>query len=111
MRAFFDIKIAFPYTDDVEASKRKAIMSDYKEKVLTWLADKWKPEKRVCDICGENNWFFSEDITTPVVLQNQSVNLGGNSYPQLMAICIGCGNTRYFNVALMNILKDTEADG
>lgn len=86
-------------------------MSDYKEKALIWLEDKWKSEKRVCDICGSNNWFYSEDITTPIVLQNQSINLGGNSYPQLMAICMGCGNTKYFNVGIMNILEDVSENG
>jgi hypothetical protein len=78
---------------------------DIKLKITNWLEQKWPKEKRNCEICNQTRWSVSEDIVAPIILENNGLNLGGKTYPQVMLICSCCGNTKYFNVALMNILK------
>jgi hypothetical protein len=79
---------------------------NYKQKILNWLEQKWPKDKRNCEICSTNRWSISEDIVAPIIVEeNNNLNIGGKTYPQIMLICSYCGNTKYFNVALMNILK------
>jgi hypothetical protein len=79
--------------------------NDYKQKISNWLDLKWSKDKRNCEICNTNKWSISDDIVAPIIIENNGLNLGGKTYPQVMLICSNCGNTKYFNVALMNLLK------
>lgn len=82
-------------------------------KAIEWLEKKWKNDKK-CEVCGESKWTIQEHIVTPIVLQNNSIQLGGVSYPQIMSICNNCTNTKYFNFAMINRImekKDGDKDG
>lgn len=78
---------------------------NYKQKILSWLEQKWPKNKRICEICNTTNSFgIVDDITAPIMYENNNLHIGGRIYPQAMVICSVCGNTKYFNVALMKIL-------
>ncbi len=76
---------------------------NYKQKILSWLEQKWPKDKRNCEICNGTQWSISEDIIAPLIIENNNVNIGGKTYPQIMVICSSCANTKYFNVAAMGI--------
>lgn len=87
-------------------------MDDYKVKIINWLEQKWPAFVRRCEICNAvNQWSISEDIVSPIIFKNNGFNLGDKAYPQIMVICSNCGNTKYFNVALMDVLKSKGIDG
>jgi hypothetical protein len=33
--------------------------------------------------------------------------LGGSTYPQIMAVCNSCGNTKYFNAVIAGLVSST----
>jgi len=71
--------------------------SEIQQKAIKFLETKWTENDKKCEVCGKNHWTIQEHVATPIVLQNNTLQLGGISYPQIMAICNNCGNTKYFN--------------
>jgi hypothetical protein len=69
----------------------------------------WLKSARTCPICGSNQWQIADHLVTPVILQDNSLTLGGTSYPQVMVISPKCGYTMYFNAILLGIVpRDPE---
>lgn len=76
-----------------------------KQKILDWLNRKWAGSK-ACTICGTNRWTLSDHIVAPMTSgPDGDISIGGVTYPQAMVICNNCGNTHYFNVAMMGIWR------
>lgn len=42
---------------------------------------------------------------------NGGIALGGAIYPQFTVICRNCGNTKYFNAALMGLVSEVKKEG
>ena len=80
-------------------------LSELQQKAIEFLGTKWLENERKCEVCGYKHWVIQQHLVTPIILQNNSLQLGGTSYPQIMAICSNCTNTKYFNAALMGLMK------
>ncbi len=64
--------------------KRVSMSQDYKQKILNWLEQKWPKNKRNCEICSGTQWSISEDIIAPLIVENNNLNIGSKTYPQIM---------------------------
>ncbi len=85
-------------------------LSELQQKAIEWLQKKTN-NKMGCETCGSSHWSVQDHIVTPIVLQNNSIQLGGVSYPQAMVICNNCGNTKYYNAVMMGLVQGTKQDG
>lgn len=79
--------------------------SELQQKAIKFLETKWQENKRKCEVCGHEHWVIQHHLVTPIILENNSLQLGGISYPQIMAICSNCTNTKYFNATLMGLMS------
>lgn len=85
-------------------------LSELQQKVINFLEAKWQENKRKCEVCGHEHWTIQQHLVTPIILENNSLQLGGISYPQVMAICSNCTNTKYFNAASMGLMNEKEGE-
>ena len=70
-----------------------------------WLKDHWKGSS-ACAVCHANNWSVCDHLVAPVKTTDKGgVVIGGAVYPQVMVICMDCGNTLFFNAALMKVVE------
>lgn len=77
--------------------------------VQKWLGEKAKADHH-CEVCGNENFTILEHLVSPINFGAGFI-IGGPAYPQVMAICPRCGNTKYFNAMLMGIVKnEVDAD-
>lgn len=80
-----------------------------KKKVRDWIAEKCQGLS--CEACHKSSWLLGNDIVMPIIF-NGNINIGGPVYPQAMLICTNCGNTKYFNIALMGLVnKENKGEG
>lgn len=94
--------------------RKKYFDAEKQKKALEVLNSKWPAEKKICEVCGSGNWTLAEDLVMPVPFSGNALMIGGPTYPQVMVICNGCGNTKYFNAVMMGVLqpeKKGDADG
>jgi len=84
-------------------------LSELQQKAIKFLSTKWTENGGKCEVCGNRQWMIQEHIITPIVLQDNSIQLGGTSYPQIMAICSTCSNTKYFNAGIMGLIEKKES--
>jgi hypothetical protein len=89
-------------------NKTNPPLSELQQKAIKFLETRWLQNERKCEICGHKHWVIQEHIVTPIVLQNNSLQLGGISYPQVMAVCSNCTNTKYFNAVMMGLIEKKE---
>ena len=88
------------------ADEKKFSFDDEKQKkAMEWFENKWPEERRTCEICLQKTWTLAQDVVMPITYNNKGFQLGGPSYPQIMLICKNCGNTKYFNTVVMDIIK------
>lgn len=83
------------YFDD----KKKALF-------LKHLNEKWK--NKICECCGQTSWNVPEDLVMPMLFIGGGITIGGVQYPQGMAVCTNCGNTKYFNAIIAGIVPAEE---
>lgn len=81
------------------------------KKVLDWLNTKRNTASHVCDFCGNQGWSLAKDIVTSLIVgPTGNINLGGQIYPHVMLICKNCGNTKFFNAAMMELIVLKKAE-
>lgn len=78
-----------------------------KKIIIDWLNKHWLGAK-TCNICGHNNWSISDHVVAPLISHAGGINIGGPTYPNVLVICNNCGNTHFFNWALIE--KATRPD-
>jgi hypothetical protein len=83
-------------------------LSELQQKAINWINK--KSLNKGCEVCGQNHWGVSTDVVTPIVLKNNSFQLGGTSYPSVVVICNNCGNTKFINAVLAGLIDTTEKD-
>ncbi len=69
------------------------------------LAIKWVKEKALnlkCECCKNEGWLVAGDIVYPMNFENTNSKI----FPQFMAICDNCGNTKYFNAIMSKVFKE-----
>lgn len=80
------------------------LSEDDRATVNQWLESRWKDAR--CHVCRENSWTIGGHTVAPLRTTPQGgVGIGGVLYPQVMVICTNCGNTVYFNAALMKLVE------
>lgn len=87
--------------------KKFTLDQEKKKKIVDWINSKCNA--LTCEACKQNNWVMPDDAVMPIAY-NGSINLGGSTYPQAMLVCRNCGNTKYFNLALMGLINDKEME-
>ena len=80
---------------------------EMQKKAVEWLNKKWLNKK--CECCGNNNWDTADFLVAPLRFEG-SMTIGGKIMPQVVATCSNCGNTKYFNAVMMNILVKERKD-
>jgi len=79
------------------------IEEEQKQKLLTILADKWK-EPRICQICNKQVWSIADLIVELRGFNPRAIVIGGPTIPSIVATCINCGNTIFFNAIVLGII-------
>ena len=92
-------------------SEDKYFSQEKKDKLLNWLKEKWPENKRKCDICDSSQWTVADDLVMPMPFVGGPLTLGGSQYPQVMLICTSCGNTKYINAVLANVIPSKRQEG
>lgn len=82
----------------------KYFSKEKQEKALKWLEEKWKKDRRACEVCGNDQWTLIEDLVMPLPFVGGDITLGGNSYPHILITCINCGNSKLFNAVALKIV-------
>lgn len=75
-------------------------------------AEEWFRSRNVvfrCPICSAQSWQAMDRLVTPLVWYEDSVGLGGVSYPTLTLVCTNCGSMQSFNAVLMGLIPRAEA--
>ena len=93
------------------SDEQKELTKVERAAVRKWLSERWKGDSR-CAVCHENNWIIGQHLVAPMTTTSKrGVTLGGILHPQIMVVCNNCGNTLYFNAALMKLVESrTETD-
>ncbi len=89
------------------ASNKNFFTEEMKKKVIEWIQA--KNALKQCECCGANAWFMSDQVVSPVIYAGSMV-VGGTAFPQVMLVCKNCGNTKYFNVLVMNLFETKEGE-
>jgi len=92
------------------------LTQEEKDRVAAWLTAKAVGDQR-CPICGDPNWIIGDHIVQPITIgANNSLQLGGVGYPNVLVISQRCGYTRFVNAVIIGIAKtrkdeEKEKDG
>lgn len=68
------------------------------------LNEKWLLEKK-CECCGSTNWSTVDMVVAPCKIDNNIVR-SESGLPQIAVVCVSCGNTKYFNVIVLGVMKN-----
>lgn len=73
------------------------------KKISKWLED--KSGTKPCASCGKLTFTLVDNfVFAPVFEVDDGLLISGiGGYPQAMVVCNNCGDTRYFNIAMMGI--------
>ena len=91
-------------------SNTKPLSLEEQQKILDWLDKKWLGTK-TCNICGHNQWNLSQHVVAPTTLEGKNISLGGTIYPLVLVTCKNCGNTHFFNVVMVGLLRSSSDPG
>ena len=94
-----------------DENKTNPPSSEIQQKAIKFLEKKWPKEKQICEVCGGNHWIIQQHLVTPILIENNGLNIGGTAYPQVMAVCGNCSNTKYFNTVIMDAIEKLETGG
>ena len=84
-------------------SEKKPFFDEVKrERTLLFLNEKWK--NKICECCGASSWTLAADIVSTPIMQ-ESLVLGGPTYPYVIATCLNCSNTKFFNAVIAGALE------
>ena len=82
--------------------KSLELTEDQKNRAVAWVEK--KTNSSPCYSCGKRSFLITDHLVTPIVIgQNNSMSIGGTSYPQFMVVCANCGNTTYYNAVISGI--------
>ncbi len=59
-----------------------------------------------CVMCGQQNWNMEPFIVPVPVSSDFSVKLGGQVLPLVSITCTNCGNTHFFNLAMLGLIDE-----
>jgi len=91
-----------------EASKL-GLSPEHQQMILDALSEKWK-EPRTCPVCRTDKWTLAGHLTTPVLLGvENSISLGGPTYPTISVICNNCGFIQQFNAIVLGVAKPPDS--
>lgn len=86
------------------AEETAALTGEQKKAIADKLNQLWQGAKQ-CPVCGQAQWTVGDHLVTPTTLgPNNSVMLGGLSYPQVMVISNACGYTMFFNAIVLGVV-------
>ena len=69
------------------------------KKITDWLGGKGKNKK--CSFCNEDEWVCTDHL----VYSNRLPLHRGDIAPELLMVCVNCGNTMHFNAVIMGLCE------
>lgn len=86
--------------------KEGKLTDNDKVKIREWMSNRWTAGPN-CIVCGEKNWTVAEHMVTPLRIGDEGgVRLGGNTYPNIMIVCMNCAYVLAFNAPLMGVVEN-----
>jgi ribosomal protein S27AE len=79
-----------------------------KQRAIDWVNVRWVGQNQACPICGDGHWIIGDHLVQPLTVgPENSIQLGGAGYPQVMLISVKCGYTRFLNAVLIGLVGGT----
>ena len=58
----------------------------------------------VCQLCGSNNWTFTDTVFQAPEFFNDKVVFNSKTYPFITLTCTNCGNTFFINAIVAGVV-------
>ena len=83
-------------------------LSDVELKVvIEWLESKQLKGSSKCNTCGCGHWIVPPYLIRSLAYSKNELPLGGPTYVFVMVSCKNCGNTKFFNAALIGLIPSS----
>ncbi|MFC1659678.1 hypothetical protein ACFL0U_03875 [Pseudomonadota bacterium] len=87
-------------------NKKEYFSQEKQQETIKWLNEKWKVKE--CEVCKQKEWIVQDFLCFSPRYEGGGLTIGGKVAPHVTLVCKNCGNTKFFNAAIMGLLDSKE---